>query len=126
DVVAKDIALAYFEGFDEIETLKRYSTISMGPCQGKMCSMTSLQLCSQATGRSISQTGRTVSRPPYLPVSMGALAGAELHPTKLTALHYKHLELGATIMDMGEWKRPYMYTSVEDEHKAVRESVGII
>ncbi len=126
DVVAKDISLATFEGFDDIETLKRYSTVTMGPCQGKMCSIPSLYLCGRATGRSIAQTGRTVSRPPYVPVSMGALSGAELHPVKLTAMHYKHLELGARIMDMGEWKRPHIYTSVEDEYKAVREGVGII
>src|SRR3989475_8407531 len=126
DVVAKDISLATFEGFDDIETLKRYSTVTMGPCQGKMCSMPSLHLCSRVTGRSIAQTGRTVSRPPYVPVAMGALAGAELHPVKLTGIHYKHIELGARIMDMGEWKRPHVYTSVEGEYKAVRESVGVI
>ena len=126
DVVAKDISLATFEGFDDIETLKRYSTVTMGPCQGKMCSMPSLHLCSRVTGRSIAQTGRTVSRPPYVPVAMGALAGAELHPVKLTGIHYKHIELGARIMDMGEWKRPHVYTSVEEEYKAVRESVGVI
>src|SRR3989449_7002171 len=126
DVVAKDISLSTFEGFDDIETLKRYSTVTMGPCQGKMCSMPSLHLCSRITGRSIAQTGRTVSRPPYVPVAMGALAGAELHPVKLTGIHYKHIELGARIMDMGEWKRPHVYTSVEEEYKAVRESVGVI
>jgi len=61
-----------------------------------------------------------------VPVAMGALAGAELHPAKLTGIHYKHIELGARIMDMGEWKRPHVYTSVEEEYKAVRESVGVI
>ncbi len=126
DVVAKDISLAAFEGFDDMETLKRYSTVTMGPCQGKMCSMPSLHLCSRLAGRSIAQTGRTVSRPPYVPVAAGALAGAELHPVKLTAMHYKHIELGARIMDMGEWKRPHVYTSVEEEYEAVRERVGVI
>lgn len=29
--------MAVAEGFDNIETLKRYSTVNMGPCQGKMC-----------------------------------------------------------------------------------------
>jgi sarcosine oxidase subunit alpha len=57
---------------------------------------------------------------------MGAISGAELHPLKLTAMHYKHVELGARMMDMGEWKRPLLYTSVEEEYKTVREGVGII
>jgi sarcosine oxidase subunit alpha len=126
DVTAREVKQAIAEGFSDIETLKRYSTVTMGPCQGKMCAMTSLQVCARETGRTVPQTGRTVSRPPYLPVPMGALAGPELHPVKLTPMHYKHLEAGASLMDMGEWKRPYLYSSVEEEYKAVRENVGII
>src|SRR5207245_7520211 len=57
---------------------------------------------------------------------MGALAEAQIHPVKLTGIHYKHIELGARIMEMGEWKRPHVYSSVEEEYKAVRESVGVI
>src|SRR5262249_44104784 len=35
DVTVKDIDQAVAEGFDNIETLKRYATVNMGPCQGK-------------------------------------------------------------------------------------------
>jgi sarcosine oxidase subunit alpha len=126
DVAEKDISQAIDEGFDDIETLKRYSTLSMGPCQGKMCMVPSIAVCARQTGRNLAETGRTVSRPPYQPISMGALAGAEYHPVKLTPMHHKHLELGAKMMDMGEWKRPHTYDSVEEEYRAVRERVGII
>ena len=37
------------EGFDGIEPLKRYSTASMGPCQGKMCGQTVTELCARFT-----------------------------------------------------------------------------
>ena len=30
------------------------------------------------------------------------------------------------MMDLGEWKRPYAYTSPAEEHRAVRERVGMI
>ena len=126
DVLEKEVLQAISEGFDDIETLKRYSTLSTGPCQGKICLLPSIGICARETGKSIPETGRTTSRPPYLPVPMGALAGSELHPTKLTAMHYKHLELGADIMDLGEWKRPHAYGPVEEEYSAVREAVGVI
>ena len=37
DITHTDLAQGVAEGFDEVETLKRYSTFSMGPCQGRMC-----------------------------------------------------------------------------------------
>ena len=36
-MTVKDVGQAIAEGFDHVETLKRYSTLGMGPCQGKMC-----------------------------------------------------------------------------------------
>ena len=37
DVTVGDIRLAIAEGFQDVQSLKRYSTVTMGPCQGKMC-----------------------------------------------------------------------------------------
>jgi len=54
------------------------------------------------------------------------LAGRPYHPVKLTPLHYKHVALGAKMMDLGEWKRPHSYTSPAEEYRAVREHVGLI
>src|SRR5207249_2348068 len=78
------------------------------------------------TGRSIEETGATTARPPIQPVSLGVLAGRHHHPVKLTPLHHKHVALGAEMMDLGEWKRPYIYTSPVEEYRAVREGVGLI
>src|SRR5262249_21962876 len=68
DVTVKDIDQAVAEGFDGIETLKRYSTANMGPCQGKMCGQTVVALCARATGQEINAVGSTTSRPPVVPV----------------------------------------------------------
>src|SRR5207249_2985735 len=53
DVTAKDLEQAVAEGFDGIETLKRYSTVNMGPCQGKMCGTLATEVCARATDRPI-------------------------------------------------------------------------
>ena len=63
DVTEKDVRQAVAEGFDHIETLKRYTTVTMGPCQGKMCHRLSIELCAAVTGRTVEETGSTTARP---------------------------------------------------------------
>ncbi|PYV32573.1 MAG: hypothetical protein DMG22_12930 [Acidobacteria bacterium] len=135
DVSSKDLQDAIAEGFDHIETLKRYTTATMGPCQGRMCQLSAISVCAHETQRSMGATGTTTSRPPNPSVTLGALAGARHHPTRRTPMHYEHDALGAVWMDMGEWKRPRFYKTqtnseekacVEEEYRAVRERVGLI
>jgi len=126
DVVEKDLRQGVEEGFNEIETLKRYSTVSMGPCQGRMCSRSSTEICGLATDRDFGAVGTTTARPPIHPVPLGVLAGPEFHPVKRTSMHYKHAALTKEFMDMGVWKRPLVYSSVAEEYEAVRNRVGLI
>jgi len=126
DVTKKDLEQGVEEGFDEIETLKRYSTVSMGPCQGRMCSRNSTEICGHATSRDFGAVGTTTARPPICPVPLGALAGAEFHAVKRTSMHYRHLSSTDNIMNMGVWKRPLVYTSISDEYDAVRNHAGLI
>src|SRR5205823_4698524 len=44
DVTDKDMKRAIAEGFDSIELAKRYTTVTMGPCQGKLCHLNSIRL----------------------------------------------------------------------------------
>jgi sarcosine oxidase subunit alpha len=126
DVTVTDIKDATREGFDDIQTLKRYSTVTMGPCQGKMCHHASVAVCAAATGTGVARTGTTTMRPPAAPVLLGALAGAAHEPVRRTPLHAQHETGGATWLDMGAWKRPLVYSSVEHECEAVHNRVGII
>jgi sarcosine oxidase, subunit alpha len=135
DVSGKDLCDGIAEGFDQIETLKRYTTATMGPCQGRMCQLPTIGVCAHETGRSVSDTGVTTSRPPNPSVTLGALAGPSHHLVRRTPMHYAHEELGAVWMDMGDWKRPRYYKRnsgapesecVVLEHKSVREGVGVI
>ncbi len=126
DVTAKDVSDAVTEGYDDIELLKRYTTFAMGPCQGRMCQANVRALCSRVTGQPMEEVFPTTSRPPARPVALGALAGPEQMPVRLTPMHYVHLQLGAEMGDVGQWRRPHHYSTVEEECRAVRERVGMI
>lgn len=127
DVTEKDVYDAVAEGFDSIETLKRYSTISMGPCQGKYCQMPAVAVCAKANGKSIQETGTTTSRPPFQPVTMGALAGRNYHAHKTIPTHGAQLKMKPKKMvNLGDWLRPEIYTDAAEECKAVHERVGLI
>ena len=126
DVTEKDILDAIEEGFDDVQSLKRYSTVSMGPCQGKMCLKAYLGICADATGRSAQDTGSTTLRPPVQPVPMGALAGPGHMPFRFTPIYHRHRALGGKMAEVGQWKRPHSYGDPLKEVMAVRERVGII
>lgn len=126
DVTDKDLEVAIAEGYNSIELLKRYSTISMGPCQGKMCSLNTIHLCARANGWSVAETGTTTARPPMTPVKLGVLAGQNMEPVKYTPLHQWHVAHGAKMMVAGLWLRPEHYGDPTAEVEAVRERVGLI
>ncbi len=126
DVTNQDLETSLDEGYDSIELLKRYSTISMGPCQGKMCSANTIHLCARVSARSVANTGRTTSRPPVSPVSLGVLAGQRMEPVRLSALHQWHVNRGAPMIVAGPWLRPEHYGDPAAEVCAVRQKVGII
>jgi sarcosine oxidase, subunit alpha len=135
DVTTQDLRDGVAEGFDHIELLKRYTTTTMGPCQGRMCQLQAIGICARETGRTIPETGVTTARPPNPGVTLGALGGARHHPIRRTPMHYQHEKLGAIWMDLGDWKRPRFYAHpsasterdcVQQEYQAVRQKVGMI
>ena len=126
DVTDEDVATAIAEGYDSVELLKRYTTVSMGPCQGKMCALNSLEQAGRELGRAVGDLGRTTSRPPVVPVSLGALAGQRMEPVQVSPLHEWHLDNGARMMVAGLWLRPEQYGDPAEEVRAVRERAGLI
>jgi sarcosine oxidase subunit alpha len=126
DVTAKDIHLSVEEGYDSIELSKRYTTTTMGPCQGRMCQMPAVRLMAQETGQSLQDVGTTTARPPWTAVPLGALAGRPIEPAKRSAIHPRHRELGARVMWAGDWRRAYDYGNPQAEALAVHEAAGLI
>jgi sarcosine oxidase subunit alpha len=126
DVTAKDIHLSVEEGYDSIELSKRYTTTTMGPCQGRMCQLPAVRLMAEETGQSLEQIGTTTARPPWHAVPMGALAGRPFEPAKRSAIHGRHRELGANVLWAGDWRRAYDYGDSQAEALAVHEAAGLI
>jgi len=126
DVSSKDVVQAAAEGYDSPELAKRYTTATMGPSQGKLELVNFLGVLAEATGRSIGELGTTTWRPPYAPVSLGALAGRAHEPVRYSPIQPYHDGLGAKPLVAAQWIRPDHYGDPEAEVRRVREAVGLI
>ena len=49
----------------------------------------------------------------------------DAHEPHVTPLAARHAELGARVIEFGGWLMPVQYSSIIDEHRAVRERVGL-
>jgi len=126
DVAVSDLEQAWEEGWRSSEILKRYTTATMGPCQGALCGRHLARFAEQKSG-SPSAGARTTSRPPVRPVRLDTLAaGVDEIVEKRTSLHDLHLELGAHLGWSGSWKRPFSYGDWRSEYQAVREDVSVM
>ncbi|MFL5892285.1 MAG: 2Fe-2S iron-sulfur cluster-binding protein [Solirubrobacterales bacterium] len=126
DVTAKDIHTSVSEGYDSLELTKRYTTVTMGPCQGRMCHAAAASLLAQETGQSLHEIGSTTARPPWQAVPLGAFAGRPFEPAKRTPIHARQCEQGAHVLWAGDWRRAYDYGDPAGEALAVHESGGLI
>ncbi len=138
DVTVADIHLAAREGYQSVEHLKRYTTTGMGTDQGKTSNVNALAVMAELQNASIPDIGFTTFRPPYTPVTFGAIAGQYTGDLFLqertTPMHAWHVENGAVFEDVGDWKRPWyfpkagesMHQAVQRECLQVRESVGMV
>jgi sarcosine oxidase, subunit alpha len=136
DVTEADVEIAVRENYASVEHLKRYTTLGMGPDQGRTSNVNGLALLSQALGTPIAQTGTTRFRPPLVGASLATLAASthgELYsPKRLMPAHARHLELGAHLQDYSGWQRPAHYArdaamreaAIEAECRAVRTRAG--
>ena len=138
DVTAAGIELACREGYESIEHVKRYTAMGFGTDQGKLGNINGMAIAAKALGKSIPETGTTMFRPNYTPVTFGAIVGRDcgelFDPQRFTAMHSWHLKHGAKFEDVGQWKRPWyfpkdgetMQQAVDRECLATRESVGVL
>ena len=76
DVTAEDVKRAVAEGYDDMETLKRFTGAFTGPCQGKTCLDATVRLLAELSGRSVDRCGSACApavhaSPPRHPRSFG-------------------------------------------------------
>ena len=134
DIQIKDFINAAKEGFDNIELMKRFTTVGMGPSQGKHSNMNAIRILAKIRGLPVEKIGSTTARPFFHPTAMGHLGGRSLHAHRLTSIHPWHREAGAVFVDVGAWSRPAYYekkglsklATIQAEAQAVQQSVGMI
>ena len=126
DVSSRDLRHAAAEGFDSVELVKRWTTATMGSAQGKLETVNTVAVLAEATGSTISEVGTTTWRPPYAPVTLGALAGRMFEPVRVSSLHDLHTAAGMHPIQAGQWIRPEYYGDPAAEVRNVRANVGII
>ncbi|WP_281362662.1 2Fe-2S iron-sulfur cluster-binding protein [Vreelandella maris] len=137
DLQIRDIINATRHGYRDVQLVKRFSTVGMGPSQGRHSALPTARLVADATGRTVSETGVTTARPPFTAETLSHLAGRSFDPFRVTPLHQRHLQLGAKMMPAGDWQRPAFYPSatsghldrdrcMQEEAIHVREKVGLI
>ena len=137
DVTLADVDLAWAEGYRSVEHLKRYTTLGMATDQGKLSNMAALGRLAEKQGVAIPEAGLTTFRPPYTPVTMGALAGAGAKDggahVRRIALYDIHAAKKPIWQPLGYWFRPRAYPLSGEtlalaalrEARAVRTNVGM-
>ena len=137
DQTVADLQNAVADGFEHAELAKRYSTVGMGPSQGRLSSLNALRIVQRCSGDDLAGASVTTQRPPFKPVSFGVLAGRSFEPERLTPMHEWHADNDAVFMPAGMWKRPACYAGNQDceatvaeqiaeEVAAIRKNVGVI
>lgn len=134
DIHLADFKNAHQEGYDNIELMKRYTTVGMGPSQGKLSNMNAVRILARLNQASINETGTTTSRPFYHPVPLKHLAGRRFHPQRCTPMDHWHRQNQACMIHAGAWMRPEYYQTaaktreecIFDEASNVRNNVGLI
>jgi methylglutamate dehydrogenase subunit C len=137
DVTVKDVYGAHDEGFRSVEHLKRYTTLGMGTDQGKTSNVNALAMMADLRGITISEAGTTTFRPPFSPMTVGAIAGRSIgkhfRPVRRSPLHQWHEQNGGVFIEAGLWQRCWYYswagnspaTAYVKEMELVRRGVGI-
>jgi sarcosine oxidase subunit alpha len=121
DVKVSDVQLASREGYVSVEHTKRYTTLGMATDQGKLSNINGLAVLADSLGQEIPQVGTTTFRPPYTPVTIGALAGESrgeiFQPLRRTPMHEQHEAAGAYFEPVGLWRRPYCFPRAGETHE---------
>ena len=130
DVTVADLELAVRENLTSVEHVKRYTTSGMAVDQGKTSSALTLELLGKLRRISARALGHTTYRPPFVPVTLGAIAGRELgtrfSPYRRLPAHDWHIAHGALMHDFGGWQRPVAYLRANEsrEQATGRECQG--
>ena len=137
DATLADIQLAMHEGFDAVEHLKRYTTTGMATDQGKTANANALAAMARFGGAP-EALNPTTYRPPYTPLTFGAIVGQDcgelFQQERTTAMLPAQLARPLVHENVGDWLRPRyfpltgetMHQAVQRESLATRTTAGVL
>lgn len=135
DVTVGDMEIAVREGYETPELLKRYTALGLGPDQGKLAVANAGAILPRLTKSDPASAAHTTFRPPWTPLTFGAVAGARrgelFRPVRATPLSPAFQD--TEIEPFGLWNLPSAFPSrdetreaaVRREVRAVRNGIGI-
>ena len=128
DTTVADLLQALAEGYESIEHVKRYTALGFGTDQGKIGNINGAAIVAAAMGRDVAEVGTTTFRPPWTPISFGAIAGVYrnrlFEPVRRTALFHKQQSPHSCIgvfEPAGQWLRARYYGFGTQEENSRRE-----
>lgn len=74
DIDTDEVHEAIAHGHDDLESLRRYTAIGTGPCQGKACINETIRLLAAHHGVAEADIGQMTLRPPFTQIPLGYLA----------------------------------------------------
>ena len=124
NVKVSDVELAAQEGFESVEHTKRYTTLGMATDQGKLSNINGLAVLSNSLNVPIPDVGTTTFRPPFQPISLGAIGGEARHelfkPIRKTSLHNWIDANGGVWEPVADWRRPFCF---QRDGESIKEAV---
>src|SRR3569833_985679 len=131
DVTVADIELSVRENLTTVEHIKRYTTLGMSVDQGKLGQAPAVEVIARARGVQPADLGHTTFRPPFVPVTLGALVGRNVGslyaPYRRSQLYELQGRAGARFEDYGEWQRAAAFPRAgESREEAISREVRLV
>ena len=124
DLQVRDIEYTCALGFEDIQLVKRFSTLGMGPSQGRLSALSGARVAARATGRTLDEVNVTTARPPFAAEKLSQLAGRAFDPVRRTPMHHRHVEAGAQMTAAGMWLRPAYYGTPPQRASSIAAEVA--
>ncbi|HEC87338.1 MAG TPA: (2Fe-2S)-binding protein [Thermoplasmatales archaeon] len=77
EISEEEVIAAIEEGYTDLEELRKKLRLGMGPCQGRTCIPLVMRILAKKTGKRVEDIPLPTSRPPVIPITIGALASDE-------------------------------------------------
>ena len=135
DVTAGDMEIAIREGYRDAELLKRYTGLGLGVDQGKSAVANAAAIRSKLLRADPQDAEHTTFRPPWTPLTLGAIAGSRrgplFRPVRATPISASFKDV--IIEPFGLWNLPAAFpqagetreAAVRREVRAVRNGIGL-